>query len=321
MRSAICTSPLGNLVCCLALGGAWLCVGEHRCEASTFEYSGSVKVAYDVWGAGDLPIVLLHSMGSSKESWDPLTPGLLSICKCRVYRVDLKGHGGTSAPDDHRYSLGENSAIVKAFMADRKLRGAIVMGHSYGGSVALNMALDAKTTDPDLIRGLILIGTPGVLQKFPFLVAHHRYEGYGKLVDHLTTAKVRAWVAVHSRTTYSRSVDMDRRVELYTRLWSDPARSRASRETARQFLDEGGLAGLASRNHDTGVPTLLISGEHDRLVGVKHIRELARTIRGSQLSIVAKAGHAPHEDDPESVLPVIANLLATVSPALVRSPN
>src|SRR6266545_3763384 len=141
-----------------------------------FQYSPSVTVAYDVHGTGDRPVVMLHSLGGAKESWDPIMPGLLAICNCRIYRLDLKGHGDTSAPNDHQYSLQDNSAMVKAFMDDQQLRGVILMGHSYGGAVALNLALDAKNSDPGLLQGLILIGTPGVLQRFPFLVSHHRYE-------------------------------------------------------------------------------------------------------------------------------------------------
>ncbi len=310
MQSALSTHPLTVVVCYIAAAGACYGTDQPVFEPHSFAYSPSVKVAYDVQGTGDLPVVLLHSLGSAKESWDPLLPGLLSICQCRLYRVDLRGHGGTSAPDDHRYSLRENAAIVKAFMADQKLQGAILMGHSYGGSVALDIALDAKKDGVNLVRGLILIGTPGVLQRFPFLVAHHRYEGYGKVVDHLTTPEVRAWIAVHARN-YNNSASVRNRVALYARLWSDPARNRAARETARQFLDGGGLEELASRNHDTGVPTLLIAGEHDHLVGVKRTRELARSIGGSKLSIISNAGHAPHEDVPESVVPVISDFLNT----------
>ncbi|PZR63002.1 MAG: hypothetical protein DLM53_04090 [Candidatus Eremiobacter antarcticus] len=310
MQLALFTRPLTIVVCYMAFSGACYSADQQLFEPHSFEYSGSVKVAYDAGGTGEMPVVLLHSLGSAKESWDPLMPGLLSICKCRIYRVDLRGHGGTSAPDDHRYSLRENVAIVRAFMADRKLHGAILIGHSYGGAVALDIALDAKNEDAGLVRGLILIGTPGVLQRFPFIVAHHRYEGYGKVVDHLTTPKVRAWVAVHAGN-YGNSGGVRHRVELYARLWSDPARSRASRETAREFLDGGGLEELASRNHDTSVPTLLIAGEHDHLVGVKRMRQLARSIGGSKLSIIPKTGHAPHEDMPESVVPVISDFLNT----------
>jgi pimeloyl-ACP methyl ester carboxylesterase len=300
----------------LALSRICFSAPQELFEPHSFKYSASIQVAYDVRGTGELPVVLLHSMGSAKESWDPLMPGLLSICDCRIYRIDLRGHGGTSAPDDHRYSVPENSAIVRAFLADRKVHGAILMGHSYGGAVALNLALDTKTDAPSLVRGLILIGTPGVMQKFPFMVAHHRYEGYGKLVDHLTTSEFRAWMAVHGRKSYGTSADLRRRVELFKRLWSDPARSRASRETAREFLDGGGLKQLALRNHDTGVPTLLIVGQSDDLVGVKHVRQLAQSIDGSKLWIIPKAGHAPHEDAPESVLPVIRDFLDGFHPPL-----
>lgn len=304
------------LVCCIAFVDPPVCAETHF-EPRTFRYSDSVKVAFDVSGNGDLPLVLLHSLGSAKESWDPLMPGLLAVCKCRIYRLDFKGHGDTSAPNDHRYSLHENSAIVRAFLADQGLHGAILMGHSYGGAVALNLALDAKDEKEDLLSGLILIGTPGVWQKFPFLVAHHRYEAYGQLVDHLTTPKFRAWVAVHARGGGRNPTQADERVQLYARLWSDPARSHASRETARQFLDGGGLAELGFRDHDAGIPTLLIAGHRDNIVGVKHIRRLAQSIESSKLSIIPKAGHAPHEDRPESVVPVISEFLNTIDTSAI----
>ncbi len=294
----------------MAATGACHSASESGLRSDTFQYSPSVKVAYDVHGTGPVPVVLLHSLGSAKESWDPLTPGLLAICNCRIYRVDLKGHSDTSAPDDHRYSLRENAAIVRAFMADQELQGAILMGHSYGGAVALTLALDTKK-NPGLLYGLILIGTPGVFQRFPFIVAHHRYEAYGRIVDHLTTPEFRAWIAVHA-VTYGNPPGMVKRVQLYERLWSDPARSRASRETARQFLDGGGFKELVSRDHDTGVPTLLIVGRHDHLVGVKHSRELAASIPGAKFAVIPKAGHAPQEDLPDSVLPLISDFLRTV---------
>ena len=273
-----------------------------------FPYSSSINVAYDVQGNGDLPIVLLHSLGSAKEAWDPLMPGLLAVCNCRVYRLDLKGHGDTSAPDDHHYSLHDNAELVRAFIADQGLHGAILAGHSYGGAVALSVALDAKDEEPGLLGGLVLIGTPGVMQRFPFVVAHHRYEAYGEFIDHVTTPKFRAWVAVHARN-YSNSPGTRHRVELYTRLWADRARSRASRETARQFLDGGGLKELAARNHDTGVPTLLIAGERDHIVGVQHMKELELSIPGSKLAVIKKAGHSPQEDVPEALVPLISDFL------------
>jgi pimeloyl-ACP methyl ester carboxylesterase len=277
-------------------------------------------VAYDVQGTGDVPVVALHSLGSAKESWNALTPGLLPICACRIYRLDLKGHGETSIPDDHRYSLHENAAIVRAFMRYEGLQHAILLGHSYGGAVALDIALDAKKEDPGLLRGLILIGPPGVIQRFPFIAAQQRFEVYGKIVDHITTPKIRAWIAVHA-TSYGNSPGVRNRVRLDTRLWGDPGRSRAARETARQFLDGGGLRELASRDHDTGVPTLVIAGKHDRVVGLKHIRELGASIRGAKLFVIPNAGHAPHEDMPESVVPLVSEFLRTMIVDSALSPK
>lgn len=298
---------------CIASAARCCAANPGSSGSRSFQYSPTIRVAYDVQGAGTVPVLLLHSLASSKESWDLFTPAFLSVCNCRVYRVDLRGHGETSAPNDHRYSLRENSALVTSFLLDQKLHGVILAGHSYGGAVALNAALDAKSDHPGLIQGLVLIGAPGVIQRFPFIVSHHRYETYGQIVDHVTTPSIRAFLAVHALSSGSSS-GARKRVQLYRRLWSDPARNHAARETAREFLDGGGLKQLAARDHDTGIPTLLIAGEHDHIVSMQHTRQLARTIPGSTVIVIPHAGHSPEQDRPEAVIPVISGFLNSLSP-------
>jgi pimeloyl-ACP methyl ester carboxylesterase len=303
---------------CFFLAAALL-VGGAAGRAETFQYAPETTIGYDVQGNGEIPVLLVHGLAASKEAWDLLTPGLLEVCKCTVYRMDLRGHGESSAPDDFLYSVVENAKIVRAFIADHKLRGVILVGHSYGGAVALQTALDAKTDDPGSIRALMLMSTPGVKQRFSFIVAHHKYETYGAVIDRVMPSRVRALIVVHAANPrFSEGTKM--RVNLYTRLWKDRARTRAARRTARQFLDGGGLNQLAERDHETGIPTLVIAGTRDHLVRLRRAKELAASIPGARIEIL-KAGHAMQEDAPQRVVPVMAKFLNEVVPISDQEPR
>jgi pimeloyl-ACP methyl ester carboxylesterase len=83
-------------------------------------------------------VVLLHSSGSSGRQWDPLVEQLRD--RFRVHAVDLHGHGGTpawlsSAP----MSLADEAALLGPLM--KASDGVHLVGHSYGGAVALKAAV------------------------------------------------------------------------------------------------------------------------------------------------------------------------------------
>jgi pimeloyl-ACP methyl ester carboxylesterase len=58
--------------------------------------------------------------------------------------------------------------------------------------------------------------------------------------------------------------------------------------------------GLRKRIHRITAPTLLIWGEHDRLVPHVYAKEFARRLPESRLEVVAGAGHAPHLEQPDA---------------------
>ncbi len=99
------------------------------------------------------PLVLIHGLGGSSRWWDPLVP--LLVRSHRVIRIDLLGHGRSAKPAGLGYEIPEQGARVGAALDQLRMRHAIVVGHSTGGSVAT--ALTEQR--PALVTALALIDT------------------------------------------------------------------------------------------------------------------------------------------------------------------
>jgi len=90
-------------------------------------------------GAGD-PVLCIHSSASSSAQWKPLMDRLAR--RFRVLAVDLYGAGRSPAWPDHRpLTLADEVALLEPVVAASSRR-VHVIGHSYGGAVALKLALE-----------------------------------------------------------------------------------------------------------------------------------------------------------------------------------
>jgi len=90
----------------------------------------------DTTGTGGPTIVLLHSAGSDASVWDLVLPALSE--KHRVVRVELPGHG--TSPMIREVSVKEVARAVDRALDRQKVERALLVGHSYGGWVALEEA-------------------------------------------------------------------------------------------------------------------------------------------------------------------------------------
>ena len=111
---------------------------------------GNVPVEFVELGSGD-PVVLLHSSGSSRAQWRALIDRLSR--DFRVLAPDLYGYGATGAwPSQAPFTLEDEAQIVLTLL-ERCGEPAHLVGHSYGGAVALHVARKRG----DLVRSLAVI--------------------------------------------------------------------------------------------------------------------------------------------------------------------
>jgi pimeloyl-ACP methyl ester carboxylesterase len=109
------------------------------------------------------PVVLLHGLGGSGYTWRYMVDGLAR--HHRVIAIDLKGFGRSEKPYDQHYSALDQAAYVRSFLDQRGLRDITLVGHSFGGAVAMVLALDLNRVQPDRIGRLVLMDTPAYPQE------------------------------------------------------------------------------------------------------------------------------------------------------------
>ena len=114
-----------------------------------------LKFHYRDWGGpksarGGLPMVLLHGLASQSHIFDLAAPLLAK--SLRVVALDQRGHGESDSAETG-YDFGSVVADLAAFLDALEIKRAIIVGHSWGGNVALEFA----ATHPKRAAALVFI--------------------------------------------------------------------------------------------------------------------------------------------------------------------
>ncbi len=102
------------------------------------------------WGGHGKWLVGLHGLASQAHIWDLVAPRLSDAF--HVVAVDQRGHGLSDKPDSG-YDFATITSDLDAILTAQKIDRAVLAGHSWGGNVALQYAVD----HPDRVSGLVLI--------------------------------------------------------------------------------------------------------------------------------------------------------------------
>jgi pimeloyl-ACP methyl ester carboxylesterase len=258
----------------------------------------------EVSGAGD-PIVLLHGFGASTYTWRDIAPSLAQTH--RVYALDLKGFGQSPKPKDGRYAAADQAALVVQFLADRQLKSVTLVGHSFGGGIALAAALELERTKPGVLKSLILISAAAYRQPLPGYVKVLRMPLIGPLLQRVVPATTQVRTVLRL-AYYNDDLIPDAAVETYAAaLKSDGGRS-AARETARTIVPKE-VDDISTRYSFIQTPALLIWGRHDEIIPLAMGERLKQAFQNARLVVIENAGHQVQEETPEPVRQAINGFL------------
>jgi pimeloyl-ACP methyl ester carboxylesterase len=112
-----------------------------------------VRLACEIHGTGEIPLVMVHGSWLSRRNWDRMVPHLPE--SLRVISYDRRGHGESERPSGQG-SVREDVADLAGLIEHLELAPAWVAGQSFGGSITLRLAGER----PDLLQGIIAYEPP-----------------------------------------------------------------------------------------------------------------------------------------------------------------
>lgn len=115
-----------------------------------FATVNGVRLHYRDWGGAGTPVVLLHGLASTRHTWDLVAPVLGQ--HLRVIALDQRGHGESDQPEDS-YGFDVFVADLRGLLAKLGVQRPVLVGHSWGGNVALEYA----AAYPQDLSALVLV--------------------------------------------------------------------------------------------------------------------------------------------------------------------
>lgn len=262
-------------------------------QASRFVPAAGLR--WHVQRMGEGPgLLLLHGTGASTHSWRALMPLLAEDFSCVA--IDLPGHAFTEMPPSRRLSLEGMAEDVSALMTSLSFAPAVVVGHSAGAAIGVQMCLEGRV-DPGLVVSLNgaflpLSGLPGLV--FPPIA---RAMAATPIVSRLF-----AWSASDRRAVLrlirkTGSTLDGRGVDLYARLVRDPVHAGA----ALAMMARWDLSLLPRRIGNLKPLLHLVAAGHDLAVPAAQSRRVHRLVENSIFTLLEGVGHLAHEERPAQV--------------------
>ncbi len=258
-------------------------------------------------------LLLLHGIGCDHRTWLPVLRPLSR--HFTVIAPDLLGHGQSDSPRAD-YSIGGYANGMRDLMALNGITSATVVGHSLGGGIAMQFAYQF----PQSTQRLVLVGSGGLGRSVNPLLRAITMPGGSTALKAVAVAPVRrptvaAMRGLH-RLALPGTIDFGGMAEVYEAL-GDPGRRRAFHHVLSAAVDwRGQVITMLDRAYlAESMPSLVVWGEQDSVIPVKHAYAAHAVLPGSQLEIIPHAGHFPHEDDPEHFASALIDFILDTKPA------
>ncbi len=274
---------------------------------SQFIEVNGLRVHYKIHGQGEPFFILLHGFGASLFSWHEVTTPLSEFGTVIAY--DRPAFGLTERPmeweGESPYSQQSQVELVIGLMDALNIEKAILVGNSAGGTISMMTALQY----PDRVQALILVdpavyaggGAPGWIRP---ILGTPQMDHLGPLV---------------ARQIQERGPDL---IEL---AWHDPSRISPgifegykkplqveNWDKALWYLTTSSQEStLVDQLNELDLPTLVITGDDDRIVPTEQSIQLADELPNAILQVIPQCGHVPHEERPNEFMQVVEEFLSS----------
>lgn len=261
-------------------------------DAQVYEHHDrvtGVDVRVDRMGAGE-PIVVMNGLLGLNEHWFPCLSQLIGphvpfdaqILLLQPPLLEMKGSG---------CSVHGVSQLLVSLLNTLVDRPAILIGNSFGGHVALRIAM----AYPDLVRGLVLVGSSGLFER-----------GFERDVTHNPSYE---FVDRKIREIF---YDPSSILPGMTQMALDALSRRTSARAMVRLGKSAKRDHLGDELHTVRCPALIAWGRQDNVTPPEVAQQFADLIPNSRLRWTDRCGHAPHIEHPSKLAADIQQFVSDI---------
>lgn len=247
---------------------------------------GDVRVRYIERPGDGTPVVLIHGLPGTAEDFEKVTPLLDGH---RTIAIDRPGYGYS---DGGYFPVARQLRVLDELLDHLKVDKAVLVGHSYGGTLALRYA----ALHPERVQGLVLASAAA---------GGARSDGFGRIQARLLQGL--SWPVIEPLTdvTFSQAMrtasakmgtaeafDPDPVQPAYEQrvLASTMRHEDLDALAAERLASDGVIAEVDRLLPQIRTPTIVVHGEDDRLVAVEHGRRIAAELPNARY-VPVTGGH------------------------------
>lgn len=250
------------------------------------------------------PIVLLHCFGCSLRWWDAMVPLLAE--NHRVVRIDLLGHGGSAKPKSG-YEITNQADLVAGALDRLGVQGAVVVGHSLGGTVAVAVAERAS----ELVDRVVIIDQapdsgygeldfPAKLSMTPVIGEAIWRVKIDSLIEKGYEQAFAPGYEIADGFADPDQVARDNEAMTYTSYTASP-------DAEDDYSDE---VSLDQRMRTAAVPLMVIFGSEDQIYEAEPALGAYAAVPGTRTELIEGAGHSPNVEKPKETAALIEDFAA-----------
>ncbi|WP_281648921.1 alpha/beta hydrolase [Parendozoicomonas sp. Alg238-R29] len=242
-------------------------------------------------GAADKPaIVMFHGIFSSLHTWEKWRPLLEK--DYRLISLDLPNFGLTGPMPDKATSDEDYMTALDQVMEKLNVSEFYLVGNSLGGYFAYQYA----SRNPEKVKKLVMLDPAGYLFVPPAAMLMWGTPLVGRAGDYIEPPRFLFRDLLH-RAYGNPEISTEEELERYATLLNREGNRKAGGRMIRRIRNDLGFD--LSRLDQLSMPVLIMWGEDDGWIPVRHAYKFNEAIEGSELIIYPGVGHMPMEEIPE----------------------
>ncbi len=261
-----------------------------------------IRIHYVVAGEGR-PVMLLHGLGASVVTWRDNIDALSESYK--VYAIDLPGHGDSAKPDIG-YAPDTIVECIGKLVNELGLERPAIIGNSVGGALAMMIAFRF----PDLVSGLVLVGSAGLGREISLYIRLLSLPLLGTILE---SSKIGGPKLMLVNVFHDRSLATDELANELHRGRRMPGAKEAVVRVIRNTVSIGGV-----REHFVfteslkrlKAPVMVVWGAQDKIFPAEHAYRASEAIEGAWVEVFDECGHWPHMEKADAFNSLVLRFLS-----------